>query len=130
MGVIDFFIDLVGSSIKKKKDKEILELEIRVLECDESIDKKLSEELSSGDHFGTWKHWKNDIDQMESKYKRLRERFKHDRGKSLEVTKDWLEYIESAYEIIKYGGFDNFNDDGYQLAMQEIERRFDKLLKS
>lgn len=72
---------------------------------------------------------------------RLSERFKHDKLKLIEVTKDWCDYL-SAYSHLFYEsmlfvyGTDEqikkLNDerDAYIIKMEEVEKRFKNLLGS
>ena len=78
------------------------------------------------------------IEDMKIKYASLKERFKHDKKKILEVAIDWRDYTEgfSSNETLReVATFADATDEDFQkhneivARMNEIQKRFDKLLK-
>lgn len=78
----------------------------------------------------------NDSDVMEVNYMRLKQRYIHDKVKSLEIAKDWQKYVEAlddlklARTILDVGEVDDFIEDSKEpsIIKEEIEKRFKTLL--
>ena len=136
MGIIDFFVDLVDSSRSKKLENQIFELEKKAAWFKSDAIKGLEgdvkeREKEEKDFFGITKMTKEKVESINKtydKYKQLQERFKHDVKKRLEFAQDWLNLTESFHTVVGARGYEvNIEDE--QMQIQEIERRFDKLLK-
>lgn len=79
--------------------------------------------------------------EMESIFFRLKEKFKHDVNKKLEITVDWFDYVSALKELdllgngFQYGAYANMSmeeiDDEFKpcrIKRDEIQKKFFKLL--
>ncbi|MFA5413769.1 MAG: hypothetical protein WC348_04520 [Patescibacteria group bacterium] len=90
--------------------------------------------LNQGDFDNTNKHLKeveqamNVLEEIEQKYTRLKERYKHDGKTLLEIATDWKD-INTLHHKLFTHEFKN-DENTYKIRSEEILKRFNKLLKA
>ena len=84
---------------------------------------------------------KEAIEEMEKKYIRLKEKFKHEPEKRIKVVRDWFDYLNALREFyfaaklldvdMEEGASDRFDEKIKEpvIRKDEIEKRFDELLE-
>lgn len=78
----------------------------------------------------------NDYDVMNVNYIRLKERYAHDKEKSLQIAKDWVKYVDAlgdlklARTILDLGEVDDFYESSKEptIIKEEVEKRFKTML--
>lgn len=76
----------------------------------------------------------NQFNEFESIYFKLWEKFLHDKNKRLEIVRDWATFIESQLKALAINSDDMDPEskkkyDYLQIRIEEIKKRFDKLIK-
>lgn len=76
----------------------------------------------------------NQFNEFESIYFKLWEKFLHDKNKRLEIVRDWATFIESQLKALAINSDDIDPEskkkyDYLQIRIEEIKKRFDKLIK-
>ncbi len=150
---------MVFSFFKKSPSKETLELEnkaqVFLIEVREGAEKRYKEykEMSKKkekDVFLTKKDINENIKdfaetiakikKLEDNYVRLQEKFKHEEKTRLNIARDWFDYWNNWHESIQNMKYTEHMDseqledswdasDKLRIKMQEIEKRFEKLLE-
>lgn len=74
------------------------------------------------------------INEVESAYFKLFEKFIHDKNKQLEIVKDWATFVSSSFKMLDSNSDDIDSDiqknrTYLKIRMDEIKKRFDKLSK-
>lgn len=74
------------------------------------------------------------INEIESTYFKLFEKFIHDKNKQLEIVKDWATFVSSSFKMLDSNSDDIDSDiqknrTYLKIRMDEIKKRFDKLSK-
>lgn len=140
--VLAVVIYFIYRSRKKGDDASILERSTTTVEDIEGNIRYLKERLFSFEHFDS-PHFidvRDAFDAMEINYLRLKQRFSHDKEKTLEIVKDWHKYADSLTELkdarvmldVDWSddAFDNFRESNKEpsIIKEEVEKKFKSLL--
>lgn len=130
MGLTDF---LLKRKIKKI-EQEAYNFYVKTFKAIEADSVKISvDRINKGEFTETNKHLEEvgkgfeTLEEIEQKYVRLKEKYKHNNEQLLNIVIDWRDLNLLGYNLFTHKISDDNTD--YEIQLEEIMKRFNKLLK-
>jgi hypothetical protein len=127
--------NLFSKNSAKILDSEGYKLYLKAIKAMEADSVQVSVSLlNDGDFENTNKHLEeveramNVLEEIEQKYIRLKERYKHDSKILLEIATDWKDINMLHFKLFAHEFVDDENT--YKIRSEEILKRFNKLLNN